>query len=132
MVLQLQKDFPERHLKTFTQGAPVWDPFGKQKKERGQENVMRVSNKGDIVSMFDRSAKKTSHPNPGNYAPAFFHDFHNKEQASGTLEGEPLPGNLGATPGSDNTVKTTWDTHPFNPFNQNLTYDKTEGDKMTE
>ena len=151
-MLQLQKDFPERNLKTFTQGAPVWDPFGKQKKEIGQENVMRVSNKGDIVSMFDRSAKKTSHPNPGNYAPSFFHDFHNKEQAGGTLEGEPLPGNdrpggaeanyrgnLGATlppessgPGLGNTVKTTWDTHPFNPFNQNLTYDKTEGDKMTE
>ena len=35
----------------------------------------------------------------------------------------------------DNPVKTTWDTHPFNPFNitpSYLTYDKTEGDKMTE
>ena len=123
VVLQLQKDFPERHLKTFTQGAPVWDPFGTQKAEIGQENVMRVSNKGDIVSMFDRSAKKTNHPNPFDYAPSFWHDFHNKEQAGGTLEGVPI---------EDNTVKTTWDTQPFNPFNQNLTYDKTEGTKMTE
>ena len=92
--------------------------------------------------MFDNSAKKTSHPNPENYAPSFWHDFHNKEQASGTLEGERLPGsdkpggadanyrrNFGATPGLDNTVKTTWDTHPFNLFNQNLIYDKTEGER---
>ena len=123
VVLQLQKDFPERHLKTFTQGAPVWDPFGTQKKEIGAENVMRVSNKGDLVSFFDNSAKKTNHPDPFNYAPSFWHDFHNKEQASGTLEGVPI---------QDNTVKTTWDTQPYHPFNQNLTYDKTEGTKMTE
>ena len=122
-MLQLQKDFPERHLKTFTQGAPVWDPLGTQKAEIGQENVMRVSNNGDLVSMFDRSAKKTNHPNPMAYAPSFWHDFHNKEQAGGTLEGVPI---------EDNTVKTTWDTQPFHPFNQNLIYDKTEGTKMTE
>ena len=122
-----------------------WDPSGRQKKYIGQENVLRVSNNGDIVSMFDRSAKKTQPPNPGNFAPSFWHDYHNKEQAGGTLEGERLPGsdrpggadanyrgNFGATPGLDNTVKTTWDTHPFHPFNQNLIYDKTEGDKMTE
>ncbi len=145
VVLQLQKDFPERHLKTFTQGAPVRGPFGVQKNEIRQESAMRVSNNGDIVSMFDRSAKKTYHPNPGNYAPSFMHDFRNKEQASGTLEGERLPGNdrpggadanyrgnLGATPGLDITVKTTWDTQPFTPFNQNRIYDKTEEDKMTE
>ena len=36
--------------------------------------------------------------------------------------------------GKDNTVKTTWETQPFNPFNQNknLIYDKTEGIKTTE
>lgn len=119
VVLQLQKDFSERHLKTFTQGAPVLDLFGTQK----AENVMRVSNNGDLVSAFDRSAKKTNHPNPIAYAPALWHDYHNKEQAGGTLEGVPL---------QDNTVKTTWDTQPFHPFNQNLIYDKTEGTKMTE
>ena len=121
VVLQLQKDFPERNLKTFTQGAPVWDPFGTQKAKIGQENVMRVSNNGDLVSAFDMSAKKTNHPN--NYSPSFWHDFHNKEQAGGTLEGVPI---------EDNTVKTTWDTQPYHPFNTNLTYDKTEGTKMTE
>jgi hypothetical protein len=125
VVLQLQKDFPERNLKTFTQGAPVFDPLGTQKAEIGAQNVMRVSNKGDIVSFFDNSAKKTNHPDPFNYAPSFWHDFHNKEQAGGTLEGVPI---------QDNTVKTTWDTQPFNPMNinKNLTYDKTEGTKMTE
>ena len=124
VVLQLQKDFPERKLKTFTQGAPVLDLLGTQKAEIGAENVMRVSNKGDIVSAFDMSAKKTNHPDALSYG-ALWHDYHNKEQAGGTLEGVPI---------QDNTVKTTWDTQPFNPLNinKNLTYDKTEGTKMTE
>ena len=124
VVLQLQKDFPERKLKTFTQGAPVLDLFGTQKAEIGAENVMRVSNNGDLVSAFDMSAKKTNHPDALSYG-ALWHDYHNKEQAGGTLEGVPI---------QDNTVKTTWDTQPFNPLNinKNLTYDKTEGTKMTE
>ena len=103
------------------------------------------------MSAFDNSAQKTSHPNPGNYAPSFLHDFHNKEQAGGRIAGVSVtgldrPGGAdanyrGTTPKMntvstiDNTVKTTWDTHPFNHFNLNptyLTYDKTEGDKMTE
>jgi pimeloyl-ACP methyl ester carboxylesterase len=126
VVLQLQKDYPERNLKTFTQGAPVMDLLGTQKAEIGADNVMRVSNNGDIVSAFDMSAKKTSHPNPFSYG-ALWHDYHNKEQAGGTLEGVPVQE-------IDNTVKTTWETQPFNPFNQNknLIYDKTEGTKMTE
>jgi hypothetical protein len=124
VVLQLQKDFPERNLKTFTQGAPVLDLLGTQKAEIGAENVMRVSNNGDLVSAFDMSAKKTNHPDALSYG-ALWHDYHNKEQAGGTLEGVPI---------QDNTVKTTWDTQPFNPLNinKNLTYDKTEGTKMTE
>ena len=32
VVLQLQKDFPDRLKKTVTYGAPVWDPSGRQKK----------------------------------------------------------------------------------------------------
>ena len=99
------------------------DLFVTQKAEIGVASVMRVSNNGGLVIFFDNSAKKTNHPDPLNYAPSFWHDFHNKEQAGGTLEGVPI---------QDNTVKTTWDTHPFSPFNQNLTYDKTEGTKMTE
>ena len=126
VVLQLQKDFPERHLKTFTQGAPVLDLLGTQKAEIGAENVMRVSNNGDLVSAFDMSAKKTNHPDALSYG-ALWHDYHNNEQAGGTLEGKPIQE-------IDNTVKTTWDTQPFNPLNinKNLTYDKTEGTKMTE
>ena len=105
------------------------DLFGTQKAEIGQENVMRVSNNGDTVSAFDRSAKKTNHPDVLSHAPAFWHDYHNKEQAGGTLEGERLPGsdrpggadanyrgNFGATPGLDNTIKTSWDTHPIQPL----------------
>ena len=146
--MQLEKDFPERHFKTITYGGAVWDPLGTQKAEEGQENVLKFSNNGDIVSVFDNSALTTSHPDPPNYAPSFWHDFHNKEQASGIIAGVSVPGldrpergdanYRGATPKMntvstiDNTVKTTWDTHPFNPFNQNLIYDKTEGEKMTE
>ncbi len=89
VVLQLQKDFPERSLTTFTQGAPVWDPFGRQKREIGQDKVERVSNWGDPVSMFDMSALKTTHENPFGYAPSFTHDYHNMDQAGGTLGGIP-------------------------------------------
>ena len=32
VVLQLQKDFPNKFKKTVTYGAPVWDPLGMQKK----------------------------------------------------------------------------------------------------
>ena len=85
VVLQLQKDYPERNLKTFTQGAPVLNLFGTQKAEIGQENVMRVSNNGDLVSAFDMSAKKTNHPNAFSYG-ALWHDYHNKEQEGGALE----------------------------------------------
>ena len=90
VVLQLQKDFPERNLKTVTYGAPVWDPFGRQKRDIGQENVLRFSNKGDIVSALDNSALKTSHPDPFSHKPSFWHDFHNKEQAGGRLGGNVI------------------------------------------
>ena len=68
----------------------MWDPFGKQKREVGQENVLRFSNKGDIVSALDNSALKTSHPDPFSYKPSFWHDFHNKEQAGGRLGGNVI------------------------------------------
>jgi hypothetical protein len=53
------------------------------------------------------------------------HDFHNKDRAGGRLGGVSIPM-------LDNKVKTKWDKHPFNLFNKNLIYDKTEGVKMTE
>ena len=34
VVLQLQRDFPNRFKKTVTYGAPVWDPLGMQKRGR--------------------------------------------------------------------------------------------------
>ena len=92
VALQLEKDFPNRITKTVTYGAPVWDPFGRQKKEIGQENVLRFSNKGDIVSAFDNSALKTSHPDPFGYVPSLWHDLHNQEQPGGRLGGEVVQG----------------------------------------
>ena len=100
VVLQLQKDFPERNLKTVTYGAPVWDPFGRQKQEVGQENVLRYSNKGDLVRIFVDSARKTTHPNAFDYAPAFWHDYHNKEQAGGKLGGDVIGGEQEQTKGT--------------------------------
>ncbi len=65
--------------------------MGTQKKEIGQENVDRESNKGDLVSIFNNSAKKTNHPNPFSYF-ALWHDYHNKEQTIGTLGGDVIGG----------------------------------------
>ena len=124
VVLQLQKDFPDRNLKTVTYGAPVWDPFGKQKKEIGQENVLRFSNSGDIVSALDNSALKTSHPNPFNYKPSFWHDFHNKEQAGGRLGGVSIA--------VDRTSKTTWETEALSPTRYLSTNDDKDSKVMTE
>ena len=85
----------------------------------------------------------------------FGHDFHNlASQYQGFDAAEDRPGGgdqtyrrpdttktiqvapkMNTVSMIDNTVKTTWDTQPFNPFNidpTNLTYDKTEGTKMTE
>ena len=92
VVLQLQKDFPERNLKTVTYGAPVWDLFGRQKQEVGQENVRRYRDKGDLVSIFDNSARKTTHQDSLNNKPSFWHDFHNMDQAGGRLGGEVIGG----------------------------------------
>ena len=81
-------------MKTVTYGAPVWDPLGRQKKEVGQENVRRFSNIGDIVSIFDNSALKTTHPDWYNYFPSFWHDYRNQEQAGGRLGRESLENSI--------------------------------------
>ena len=69
--------------------GPVW-----KAKEVGQENVLRFSNKGDIVSIFNNSALKTTHPDPFSYVPSLWHDYHNEEQAGGRLGGELLENNI--------------------------------------
>ena len=133
VALQLQKDFPNRVKKTVTWGAPVWDPFGRQKKEIGQENVDRYSNEGDLVSIFDNSAKKTRHPNPLDYAPSFMHDFHNKAEAGGTLGGKPLVTNTVPKMNTiDNTTKTTWEAQPFDPFDIVIPYSNPEEQQKAE
>jgi hypothetical protein len=112
--------------KTVTWGAPVWDPLGTQKAEVGQENVDRKSNKGDLVSIFDNSAKKTSHPNAFSSG-SLWHDYHNQEEAGGTLGGKPIvpkttpkmntidktTPSVPNTAPMDNTTKETWETQPF-------------------
>ena len=140
VALQLQKDFPNRVKQTVTWGAPVWDPLGTQKAEVGQENVDRKSNKGDLVSIFDNSAKKTNHPNAFSSG-SLWHDYHNQEAAGGTLGGRrivpktapkmntidkttPIVPNTAAI---DNTKKETWETQPFDSaFQALIPYSLTE------
>ena len=134
--MQLQKDFPNRVKKTVTWGAPVLDLFGTQKAEVGQENVDRQSNKGDLVSIFDNSAKKTNHPDPFSSG-SLWHDYHNQEAAGGTLGGRrivpktaPKMNTIDTTtpivPNIDNTTKATWETQPFDPFDIVIPSSQTE------
>ena len=51
VVLQLQKDFPDRCFKTITYGAAVLDPLGSDKAKIGQANVLRFRKDGDLVSV---------------------------------------------------------------------------------
>ena len=140
VALQLQKDFPNRVKQTVTWGAPVWDPLGTQKAEVGQENVDRKSNRGDLVSIFDNSAKKTNHPNAFSSG-SLWHDYHNKEEAGGTLGGKPIVPKttpkmntidkttpiVPNTAAIDNTKKETWETQPFeSAFQALIPYSLTE------
>ena len=52
--LELQKNYPDRKLKSRTYGAPVMDLLGSE-----SENVDRYRNCIDPVSVFDRGAKKS-------------------------------------------------------------------------
>ena len=52
--LELQKNYPDRKLKSRTYGAPVMDMLGSE-----AENVDRYRNWFDPVSIFDRGAKKS-------------------------------------------------------------------------
>jgi hypothetical protein len=137
VALQLQKDFPNRVKQTVTWGAPVWDPLGTQKAEVGQENIDRKSNRGDLVSIFDNSAKKTNHPNAFSSG-SLWHDYHNTEEAGGTLGGRrivpktaPKMNTIDTTtpivPNIDNTTKETWETQPFeSAFQALIPYSLTE------
>ena len=101
-------------------GGSCLGSVGRQKEKIGQENVDRYSNEGDLVSIFDNSARKTNHPNPLDYAPSFMHDFHNKEEAGGTLGGKPIVTDTAPKMNTidntmntiDNTTKETWE-RPF-------------------
>ena len=54
MSLELQKNYPDRKLKSRTYGAPVMDILGSE-----AENVDRYRHWFDPVSVFDRGAKKS-------------------------------------------------------------------------
>ena len=141
VALQLQKDFPEKNFKTVTYGAPVWDPLGSDKAKIGQENVLRFSNKGDVVSGFDNSALQTTHPDPLNYKPSFWHDFHNDEQGGGRVSGASVSGGMklserwvdadkqSATivaPKIDTATKGSWMTEPWAHINADNSISITE------
>ena len=52
--LELQKNYPDRIKKSRTYGAPVMDLLGSE-----SENVDRYRNWFDLISVFDRGAKKS-------------------------------------------------------------------------
>ena len=115
-----------------------------------ERNELRLTTPTDPATLLDTSAEREDDPNWWkNAAKGFGHDYHyiaSRRQGfegdgSGLNKGDRVPGfdpnyrvPVTAAP-IDNTVKTTWDTQPFNPFNINPTTpadDKTEGDKNTE
>ncbi len=141
---------------------PLTSMFGldevKGMKERGE---LRLTTPTDPATLLDSSAKVLNDPNWLQNAKGFGHDYPTIANNFRRFEGDGSGLNRGDKSGEadvnyrgaqdtpfpatapktntvstiDNTVKTTWDTHPFNPFNitpRYLTYDKTEGDKMTE
>ena len=123
-----------------------------------ERNELRLTTPTDPATLLDTSAEREDDPNWWkNAAKGFGHDYHTiasrrqgfEGDGSGlnhgdrlpidpnyrTLNGAPHVTEMNAASTIDNTVKTTWDTQPFNPFNVNPTtptYDKTEGDKNTE
>lgn len=77
VVLELQKQYPDRGLKSRTYGAPVWEPFGYDRmpydtwKSLGKpdagftpEMPERYRNYGDPFSFFDASANNSVKWNP--------------------------------------------------------------------
>ena len=103
---------------------------------------MRFSNDGDPASFLDNSALKTTHPDPQNCAPSFWHDFHNKEQAGGRIAGVNVQGGVvklsdiwinadkastpNVAPKMDNTTKSNWTTEPWAQVNPDNSISITE------
>ena len=109
-----------------------------------ERNELRLTTPTDPATLIDSSAEVRKDPNWWkNAASGFGHDYHTIASQRQGFDGDGSGLNHGPLQTGadqnyrgiapiDTTVKTTWDTQPFNPFNQNLTYDKTEGIKMTE
>ncbi len=129
-------------------------------KERGE---LRLTTQADPATLLDTSAQVINDPNwRKNAAKGFGHDYHTIARQRQGFEGDgsglnhgglakgtdvnyrvidgstPVPKTapkMNPVSTIDNTVKTTWDTQPFNTFNitpSYLAYDKTDGEKMTE
>ena len=122
-------------------------------KERGET---RLASNFDPAAALDSSATRSYDPDWWrNGWSGFGHDFHNlASQYQGFDAAEDRPGGadqnyrrpdttktiqvapkMNTVSTLDNTTKTSWDAYPSNPFNINanyLTYDKTDGAKMTE
>ena len=120
-----------------------------------ERNVRRIAGDWDPAAMLDASAERVYDPDWYKKADkGFGHDYHYianrysgsapKDRPGGTdpnYRSMPDSGqsikvsdsivNADAMP-LGNTVKTTWDSQPFNPLNTyNLIYDRTEGEKIT-
>ena len=66
VALELQKNYPERDLRTVTYGAPVFDVIYNQDKSSKSE---RYRNQYDLISAFDQNAHtETNWPNPHSYS----------------------------------------------------------------
>ena len=84
------------------------------------------------MSIFDNSTMKTNHPNAFSSG-SLWHDYHNTEEAGGTLGGKPIVPNTAPKMNTiDNTTKTTWETQPFDPFDIVIPYSQTEEKQETE
>ena len=61
------------------------------------------------------------------------HDFHNKEEAGGTLGGKAIVTDTAPKMNTiDNTTKTTWGAQPLDPFDMVIPYSNTEEQQKTE
>ena len=106
-----------------------------------ERNELRLTTPTDPATLLDSSAEVRNDPNWWkNASSGFGHDYHTIASQRQGFDGDgsglnhgPLqtgtdPNYRGIVP-IDNTVKTTWETQPFNPFGQSS---QTENNKETE
>ena len=75
VALELQREFPQ--LETRTYGAPVFEPTGIERLQKGSENVHRYRNWNDPVAQFDNSAQLVEQGKnaPNTWSSYFNHNY---------------------------------------------------------